>query len=157
MKSFQKTINGKKYKGKAFERLDIINKFNQTEETWKLIDKYQKTFPQLLIDNTEDFVIDGETLCKELGVLSNFNDWLLRKTKGKEGKLIKYRFTEDVDYKCTSGKSETQRKNGQKGITIKNIITLTLDCAKKIAMRQNNDNGDMVCDYFICIENFKRI
>ncbi|WP_163279205.1 antA/AntB antirepressor family protein [Clostridium sporogenes] len=153
MKSFTKTINGQKYKGKAFEELDIINKFKKTKEEWELINKYQKTFPQLLINNTDDFVIDGETLCKELGIKSNFTDWLLRPQKGKEGKLIRYKCKENIDYICTSGKSETQRKNGQKGISIKNIITLSLNCAKKIAMRQNNDNGDLVCDYFILMEN----
>ncbi|QDY27199.1 antA/AntB antirepressor family protein [Clostridium botulinum] len=153
MKNFTKTINGQKYKGKAFEESDMVNKFNKTKKEWELIDKYQKTFPQLLINDTEDFVIDGETLCRELGVKDNFNDWLLSNRKSKQGKLIKYRCVENIDYKCTSRNRETQRKSGQKGVAVKNIITLTLNTAKKIAMRQNNDNGDLVCNYFILMEN----
>lgn len=47
MKSFTKTINGQKYKGKAFEELDIINKFKKTKEEWELINKYQKNFPAI--------------------------------------------------------------------------------------------------------------
>lgn len=153
MKSFSKTINGVKYKGEMFEELDIINKFNLSNDKWELIDKYQKTFPQLLLKDTNDFVIDGETLCKELGVKDDFNSWLLRKTSGKQGKLIKYKCVENADFVCLLEKSKTQRKDGQLGAKVKNKISLTLNCAKKIAMRQNNENGDLVCDYFILMEN----
>lgn len=142
MKSFTKTINGQKYKGKVFERSDIVNKFNKTEKEWELIDKYQKTFPQLLINDTEDFVIDGEILCKELDVGDTYTKWLLGKNRGK---LIKYNFTEGVDYHLA--KVPTVAKGSKK-----HMITLTLDCAKKVAIRQNNNKGDLVCDYFILIE-----
>lgn len=158
MKSFTKTINGQKYKGKVFERSDIVNKFNKTEKEWELIDKYQKTFPQLLINDTDDFVIDGEILCKELGVKDNFNTWLLgetrRDSKGRlksQGKLIKYKCQENKDYiikNLALGNPKVKKHGGNNKI----IITLTLKTAKKIAMRQNNDNGDLVCDYFILIE-----
>lgn len=40
---------------------------------------------------------------------------------------------------------------------IKNKITLTLSCAKKIAMRQNNEMGDLVCDFFITMEKAVRL
>ena len=33
---------------------------------------------------------------------------------------------------------------------------MTLECAKKIAMRQNNEMGDLVCDYFILMEKALR-
>ena len=33
---------------------------------------------------------------------------------------------------------------------------MTLDCAKKIAMRQNNEQGDLVCNYFILMEKIVR-
>ncbi|MBY6842773.1 antA/AntB antirepressor family protein [Clostridium botulinum] len=152
MKSFTKTINGKKYKGKAFEKSDIVNKFNRTEKEWELIDRYQKIFPQLLINDTDNFVIDGEILCRELSVKDHFTKWLLenrRDEKGRiksQGKLIKYKCVENKDYQL--GELPTEVKG-----TPKKIITLTLNCAKKIAMRQNNNNGDLVCDYFILMEN----
>ena len=148
-----KQRNGIKFN--AFEREDIIEKLNGTEEDWNLVDKYQLAFPELLQD-VDGFVIDGEILCKELGVKSNFNDWLLRKTKGKEGKLIKYRCIENTEFIIISEKSETKTKEGLKRGTIKNKILLTVECAKKIAMRQNNDMGDLVCNYFILIEKLIR-
>jgi len=91
MKNFTRTINGVKYKGEMFEELDIINKFNLSNEKWELIDKYQKTFPQLLLKDTNDFIIDGETLWNELG-----------KPQGEYGKWFKRKveclFQENVDY-----------------------------------------------------------
>lgn len=146
-----KQIKGIKYK--QFEEEELREKLGMSEDNIKIVLDYQVKFPQLTICDEDDFCIDGELLCKELGVSSNFNDWLLRSTKGKEGKLIKYRCVENTDFECISEKSETQRKNGQKGMTIKNKITLTLKCAKKIAMRQNNNQGDLVCDYFILVES----
>ncbi len=56
---------------------------------------------------------------------------------------------EGVDYHL--GESPTVVKG-----TPKKIITLTLNCAKKIAMRQNNKQGDLVCDYFILMEKALR-
>jgi phage anti-repressor protein len=150
MKKFTRTINGIKYKGKLFEREDLIEKLGRTEDEWSLVEKYQKNFIQLLINDTKDFVIDGEQLCNELGVLSNFTDWLLRPNKGKEGKLIKYRCKEGEDYVINLASEKSERKNH--GGNNKKVITLTLECAKKIAMRQNNEYGDIVCDYFILME-----
>lgn len=66
----------------------------------------------MLINNTDDFVIDGETLCKELGIKSNFTDWLLRPQKGKEGKLIRYKCKENIDYIYTSGKPKEKMVKG---------------------------------------------
>lgn len=149
-----KTINGIKYK--LFKREELIEKLGMTNEEADIVENYQVKFPQLLQMDNNGFCIDGETLCKELEVKDNFNNWLLRTTKGKEGKLIKYRCIENTDFICTLEKSKTQRKDGQEGITTKNVIKLTLKCAKKIAMRQNNEQGDLVCDYFILMEETLR-
>lgn len=146
-----KTVTINKTKVKIFEEDDLINKLNMSSEDSNLVLEYQRRFPELLQDSN-GFVIDGEKLCFELGVNSNFNDWLLRKSKGKEGKLIKYKCIENKDYICLSEKSETQKKNGVKAVYKKNRIMLTLDSAKKIAMRQNNDKGDLVVNYFIILE-----
>lgn len=80
MKNFTKTINGIKYKGQMFEKLDIINKFNQSEEKWELIDQYQKIFPELLLKDTNDFIINGRILWEQLGEPhTQFNKWIERK------------------------------------------------------------------------------
>ncbi|MCP3925530.1 MAG: hypothetical protein GY714_23415 [Desulfobacterales bacterium] len=132
-------------------------------EDWEidLIMKYQKQLPQLTQEDNGGFIVDGETLCIELKVKDNHNKWLLedrKDDKGRiksQGKLIRCRCKEGVDYHL--GESPTVAKG-----TPRRIISLTLDCAKKIAMRQNNEMGDLVCDYFIKMEaaikrNIKRI
>lgn len=137
-------INNKETKIEVFTRKGLyILEFSPEES--ELIVKYQKQLPQLTQEDNGGFIVDGEILCYELGVKSNFNDWLTRKTKGKEGKLIKYRCVEDKDYKI----GKIRIANSDKP---KNVISLKLDTAKKIAMRQNNEIGDMVCDYFILME-----
>ena len=153
--SIMKVIQRNKIKFKVFTEEELKEKLGMREEDIKVVLEYQDKFPELL-QNKEGFCIDGEKLCGQLEVKSNFNDWLLRKSKGKEGKLIKYRCIENTDFKCISEKSETQRKDGQKGISVKNKIMLTLECAKMIAMRQNNNQGDLVCKYFIIIEKALR-
>lgn len=133
---------------KKFTKKDLIKKLGMSEEKANLIMKAQNEFPELLTEtNTKDFIIDGEKLCRQLEIGSNFNDWLLRTTKGKEGKLIKYRCVENTDFICISEKSEKP-----KGGRPKNIIKLNLHTAKMIAMRQNNEKGDLICDYFIYLE-----
>ncbi|QEK12592.1 hypothetical protein FQB35_09780 [Crassaminicella thermophila] len=48
-------------KVKVFEKKELIEKLGFTEEDAKLVMKYQKTFPELLQDGVEGFVIDAET------------------------------------------------------------------------------------------------
>ena len=152
MKKREIKTNSSSLKKGVYKKLELEN-YGFKQSDIEIIMQYQKQFPELLSETDEDaFVIDGEVLCGQLGVKSNYNDWLLRAAKGKEGKLIRYRMIESVDYICSSEKSETQRINGQRGVVVKNKIMLTLNCAKKIALRQNTEEGDLVCDYFILIE-----
>lgn len=149
-----KTVTINKTKVKIFdEKEDLVEKLKMSDDNIKLVMTYQRTFPELMQKNSDDFVIDGETLCKELGVKTIYTDWLLRKTKSKEGKLIKDNYKVNIDYICLEEKSETQTKLGRKGVSVKTKILLTTKCAKKIAMRQNNDMGDLVCDYFMLMED----
>ena len=67
------------------------------------------------------------------------------------GKLIKYNCKENKDY-IVSRDFAKNSKGGRK----KTKIKLTLDCSKKIAMRENNPQGDFICDYFILIEKTLR-
>jgi len=127
---------------KKFTNAFLTNSLKFTKEETKLIMDAQRKFPSVLIDEGEGFIVDGETLCKEMKIKDNFNTWLLGNGRGK---LVKYRCLEGENYKI----AKMQIPNSDKP---KNIITLTLNCAKKIAMRQNNDAGDLVCDYFILME-----
>ena len=139
---------------KKFTKKNLIEQLELTEEKAKIVIKAQKEFPELLETGGEGFVMDGEKLCKELGVKDNFNTWLLGETKydskgrlKSQGKLIKYRCIENTDF-IVNWESPKNSKGGRP----KSIITLTLNCAKKIAMKQNTEQGDLVCDYFIILE-----
>lgn len=162
-----------KYDGK-FTKEFLRKALNFTEEETKYIMTIQRKFPEIMNKDVDEkgFIVDGEKLCKELGVGDNFNDWLLASRKSKIGKLIKYRCVEKVDYiidwifanvvidndsvfanvNFTKENVEKMTPQQRSKNEIKNKITLTLDCAKKIAMRQNNEAGDMICDYFILME-----
>lgn len=154
MKQFTKTINGIKYQGKAFTKEDVIEKLGRTKEEWNLIDQYQKSFPQLLMDETSDFVIDGKQLWVELGEpQGRFNMFASRK--------IVDMFEENYDYICLAQASATQRNDGQKGETSFNNYTLTLDVAKQLALGVGTtksssidvrEKGKLVRKYFILIE-----
>lgn len=159
-----KTVQINKVKVRVFEETELREKLNMNEKDIQLVVTYQRTFPELLQDEN-GFCIDGETLCSQLGVKDDFNNWLLRETKGKEGKLIKYRCVENTDFisdwenpNAKYSKEEIKAMSPQQRSAnkIKNKIKLTLECAKKIAMRQNNDMGDLVCSYFILIEKTLR-
>lgn len=149
MKVFQRKINGQVYKGELFERLDILNKFNRTEEEWLLIDKYQKTFPQLLLDDVEGFIIDARTLWKELGEpQGEFNKWVKRK--------IIEMYREDKDFELSTNLSKTSKG----GRPEENYI-LTLETAKSLALgvgttknssEEIREKGRLIRDYFILIE-----
>lgn len=166
MKNFQKTINGVTYKGKAFEEDDILNKLGRTKNEWELVDKYQKTFPQLLLDNDKnDFVVDGEILWRELG-----------KPQGEFRKFYNRKiidvFTENVDYKkelvipkkinediLVDVKNMNQNQLSRYGIS-ENYI-LTIEVAKSLSLgvgttakssEEVRDKGNLVRKYFILIE-----
>ncbi|MDN4093594.1 antA/AntB antirepressor family protein [Brevibacillus agri] len=153
MKSI-KLENGNKVK--VFEKKDIVEKLGRSLEDWQLIRKYQKQFPMLtIVESKEKFPIDGEDLCKSLEVTDHYTTWLLTETKRdnkgnikKQGKLRKYRFVEGKDFFAESQKSTGGRP--------KLVIKLTVDCATKIAMKQNNKAGDLVADYFILMEKIMK-
>lgn len=159
-----KVVQINKVKVSIFEEDELREKLGMAEKDITLVTTYQRTFPELLQDES-GFCIDGEILCKQLEIKDDFNNWLLRNTKGKEGKLIKYKCVENVDYNndwknpnvnFTLEEIENMSPQQRSRNGIKNIIKLTLECAKKIAMRQNNKQGDIVCDYFITMEKVLR-
>ena len=167
-----KTVTINKTKVKIFEEDDLIQKLGLSNKESELILKYQRTFPELLQEDLEGFVIDGEKLCSQLKLKDNFNTWLAGETRLNEkgqiksqGKFEKYRCAENVDYsndwdslngKFTIDEIKNMSPQQRSFNGIKNIISMTLECAKKISMRQNNDMGDLVCDYFILMEKALR-
>lgn len=151
MKKFTRTINGEKYQGNLFEESDIMNKFGKTKEDWELINTYQKTFPQLLLNDVEGFIIDGRTLWTELGVSKDFSDWV----KGNIKSLELIENTDFKEYSPLKGIKKTKGKTARD-------YTFTLEVAKDIAMttgtgknssEQLKENSKLVRKYFRLMEN----
>jgi phage anti-repressor protein len=167
-----KRVSINKVKVNIFEPEELIEKLGLSQKETNLILAYQREFPELLQDDVEGFVIDGEKLCNQLGVKEDFTKWLLAKTrldsKGNikwQGKLEKYKCAENVDYvtewdspdaRFSKDDIDNMAPQQRSAYKIKTKISLTLECAKKIAMRQNNDKGDLVVDYFILMEKTLR-
>ena len=151
--------NGIKFK--VFEKEDIIEKLNGTEEDWNLVNKYQLTFPELLIEDCIGYCVDARTLhsnlvenVKEGKVGTEFAKWIKRR-------LLKTNFVENEDYKTIvkfdDGKFSldevnlmSQQKRSSYGITTE--YKITLDVAKHLCMMENNSLGVICRRYFILIE-----
>ena len=131
-------------KVKIFQKKELIEKLNFTEDEAKIIMKYQKTFPELLQDGIEGFVIDARILWKQLKVKRQFGNWI-------KDKIEQYNYIENIDF--TSFNKNVKREIG--GTQIKDYY-FTIECAKKISIRQNNEMGNLVCNYFILMEKALR-
>ena len=55
-----------------------------------------------------------------------------------KNRIEKYGFVENQDFICVSQKNETQRANGQIGVSVSNEYYITLDMAKEVAMIENS-------------------
>lgn len=148
-----KNIKINDIKVRAFEKKDLIEKLDFTENEAKLVMKYQKTFPELL-QEIEGFVIDARILWEQLDKpQGKFNDWARRKLKITG-------FIENADYigftqACV--KPQGGRPNEE--------YKLTLETAKHLAMSTGLDNnsslkvrekGRLVRGYFIFMEKALR-
>ena len=100
-----------------------------------------------LINNefNNNFIVDGEKLCSQLGIRDDFTSWLLANRKSVTGKLIKYRCVENVDFmrRWTSQKDRfTQEEikemssHKRSAYGIKNKIMLTLNCTIMICEKE---------------------
>lgn len=74
-----------------------------------------------------------------------FTDWI-------KNRIEKYEFVENQDFICVSENYETQRIDGQRGVTIKNEYYISIDMAKELAMVENNEQGKTARRYFIDCE-----
>ncbi|WP_173715019.1 antA/AntB antirepressor family protein [Clostridium beijerinckii] len=124
-----------------FTKPFLMNSLKFSEDEAKLIMKAKKQFPELMDNEGEGFCVDGRKLWGQLKEpQGEFSKWIKRK-------LLEKNYTENKDYIKVDNFVEVG--NLQRPQT---DYTLTLNCAKKVAMRENTTEGDLVCDYFILME-----
>ena len=139
-----------------FKKKELIQRLEMSEELADKVMLAQRKFPTLLTtENEKGFIIDGRTIWNELGKpQGKFSDWVKRKITDKKyienTDYISELKSENAQFTQEEMKEMTSQKRSALGITTEYI--LTLHCAKKVAMRENTDNGDSICDYFIILE-----
>ena len=77
-----------------------------------------------------------------LGSKRQFSDWI-------KNRIEQYDFVENQDFVCVSQKNETQRADGQIGVSVSNEYFVSVGMAKELAMVENNEKGMQVRKYFI--------
>ena len=85
--------------------------------------------------------IDARTLHKELKVGKVFANWI-------KGKIAKYEFVENEDYKFLPKRAKTSKQGGRPT----DDYSLTLDMAKELSMVENHKIGRISRKYFIAID-----
>ena len=111
------------------------------ESDIKIILDYQKLLP--VLQQEDGSWINAKTLHKELKVGKDFTTWI-------KGRISKYEFVENEDYKLDSPKLVNQNSHG--GDRKSKIYSLTLDMAKELSMVENNKIGRISRKYFISID-----
>lgn len=71
-----------------------------------------------------------------------FSDWIRQR-------ISEYDFVENKDFVCVSQNCETQRADGQRGVTARKEYYVTLDMAKELSMVERNEQGKEARRYFI--------
>jgi hypothetical protein len=77
-----KQIN--KVKVKIFEEEELKEKLGLEQKQIKLIIDYQETFPELLQDDIEGFIIDSRKLYTQLKLQQDFSHWIKYQIKNLE-------------------------------------------------------------------------
>lgn len=89
--------------------------------------------------------VSARELHQFLEVQSKFATWI-------ERRIEEYGFVENQDFVCISQNWETQRKSGQKGVTISKEYVISLDMAKELSMVERTEKGRQARRYFIEME-----
>lgn len=100
---------------------------------------------QPLIKTTEhngNSAVSARDLHNFLGSKQQFSDWIKNRIKD-------YGFVKNQDFVCLSENYETQRKDGQRGISIRKEYILSMDMAKELSMIERSDKGKQARLYFI--------
>jgi phage anti-repressor protein len=71
-----------------------------------------------------------------------FSHWI-------KDRVCQYDFQENHDFVCVWENTQTQRKDGQKGVSKRKDYHITLGMAKELAMVERNDQGKAARKYFI--------
>ena len=87
--------------------------------------------------------VDARVLHSELKVGKDFTNWI-------KGRISKYEFIENEDYKFYPLKQTNQKSHG--GDRKSKHYSLTLDMAKELSMLENNKIGRTSRKYFIAID-----
>ena len=101
------------------------------------------TIQKKIFNNKEINSVDARELYLKLEIKKQFADWIKDRLED---------FEENIDYVCVSLKSETQRRDGKKGASVKKDYILTIETAKHIAMMERNEKGKQIRQYFIDFE-----
>ena len=100
---------------------------------------------ETIIGNLKQLAVNARDLHEFLQVGKRFASWI-------QERIGKYEFIENEDFVCVSQNRETQRKDGQQGITKVTEYHITLDMAKELSMVENNAKGREARRYFIAME-----
>lgn len=158
-----KTVTINKIKVRIFEEKELREKLNMKEEDIDIVLEYQRTFPELLQEGVDGFVIDTKKLHKSLGVGRDYSTWI-------KGRINKYNFKESVDYDKKWYKNNIKfddTKTGDVKLDINNSNQMvrngyelkyfvTLNRAKELCMIENNEIANIVRKYFITLESTLR-
>ena len=127
-----------------------LERLGRTPDEIGMVMKYQKKLPILVSDNTVDeFSINARLLWEQLDKpQGDFSHWIKRKIVNKviKGTKIKM-FSENVDFIGFDKTVEAEKTN----ITTKEY-SLTIDCAKGVAMMESTESGNLCRKYFMLME-----
>ena len=137
----------KVYKSESFKdgkfTEEELKQYGLSDEEISTIIEYQTLLPILQSDEN-DSKVNARDLHKQLNSGRQFTDWI-------ENRIESYQLIKDVDYFTISRKYETVKNSGlQPKETLD--YSLTLDCAKQLAMVERTSIGALVRRYFIIIE-----
>ena len=100
-----------------------------------------KLQPQTINGNAVE-TVNARELHTFLGSKRQFTDWIKKR-------IGDYDFVENQDFVCVSQKNETQRADGQIGVSVSNEYFVSVGMAKELAMVENNEKGKQARKYFI--------
>lgn len=136
----EKVYESESFKDGKFTE-EELKQYELNDDEIATILEYQALLPILQSDES-DSKVNARDLHKQLDNGWKFTDWI-------ENRIKSYRLIKDVDYSTISRKYEIEGFAESKDIL---DYTLTLDCAKQLAMVERTDIGALVRRYFIIIE-----
>ena len=89
---------------------------------------------QSTIDGEVQQTVNARELHAFLESKQDFSTWI-------KNRISEYDFIENQDFVCVSQKNETQRTDGQVGVSVSYEYYITLDMAKELAMVENNEKA----------------